>query len=154
MLRKLVYRSRYATFILVEGRKNRHILLNLLRLAPNSRCGNIFIHAWFFLLRALMLCSSVLFEVNKCPSEQDAHFAIGFSLFVFRAVPYETQLPKYANVSILICVCTINLWFVWKVFLLYYFVFLSPLSHKWITVTYFATLHSWQAYSLARVLFR
>ena len=38
-----------------------------------------------------------LFEVNKCPSEQDAYFATGFSLFVFRSGPYEAT-TKYANV--------------------------------------------------------
>ena len=50
--------------------------------------------------------------------------------------------------AILIGVCSMNLWLVWKVFFSYSFVFLLLLSLKWIPVTYFATLLSWQVYIL------
>ena len=53
--------------------------------------------------------------------------------------------------AILIGVCSMNLWLVWKVFFFYYFVFLLLLSLKWIPVTYFATLLSWQVYILCQL---
>ena len=66
-----------------------------------------------------------LFEVNKCPSEQDPNFNIGFSLFDSDQDRMERNYKiRECLTAILIGVCSMNLWLVWKVFFFYYFVFL------------------------------
>ena len=51
-----------------------------------------------------------LFEVNKCPSEQDAHFAIGF----FCSFSDQDRMKRDYKIrecltAVLICVCSMNL---------------------------------------------
>ena len=127
------------------------VLRELVRLAPNSKYGNIFIHAWFFSIRTRMFFSFSLRSINA-PMNR---ILISTLAFLYSFSDQDRMKRDYklreCLTAILIGARSMNLWLVWKVFFFYYFVFLLLLSRMWIPVTYFATLLSWQVYILCRL---
>ena len=144
VLRKLVRSAMLLLFYSKASKIDILILLNLFRLAPHSKYGNIFIHAWFLSFRARMLFSFSLRSINA-PGPVN-RVLISTLAFLYSISDQDRMERDYkireCLTAILIGVCSMNLWLVWKVFFSYYFVFLLLFSLKWIPVTYFATLLS------------
>ena len=127
------------------------VLRELVRAAMLSKYGNIFIHAWFFSIRTPHVVFFSLRSINAPVNRM----LISTLAFLYSFSDQDRMERDYkireCLTAILIGVCSMNLWLVWKVFFSYYFVFLLLLSLKWIPVTYFATPLSWQVYILCRL---